>query len=71
MVAAMSRRFPGGRLVFDAAGKTAVKADAENMGETRRHSGCGSLFFSGTCQSGVGPLGREFKGFQPWIYAGL
>lgn len=25
MVAAMSRRFPGGRLVFDAAGKTAVK----------------------------------------------
>ena len=37
------------------------KADAENLGETGRHSGCGCLFFSGTCKKELGRWAENLK----------
>ena len=67
----IARRFPRGRLVFDAAGQTAVRLMLKNLGEAGGHPGCGRLFFRQGCQGGSGAMVAAVFCFQPGLYAGL
>ena len=71
LCAAMAERFPGGRLVFDAAGPTAVKLMLKTWVKQGRHPGCGGVFFGAGPGQGAVPVDRPDRRLQPGLYAGL
>ena len=66
LVYKMAEAFPGGRLVFDGAGKAAV-----NLDSIRQHSGRGRVFRRFQRPGGAGRVEPPAAGLQPRLYAGL
>lgn len=71
LCAAMAERFPGGRLVFDAAGPTAVKLMLKTWVKQAGIPGCGGVFFGAGPGQGAVPVDRPDRRLQPGLYAGL
>lgn len=66
----VAKRFPGGRLVFDTAGKTAVRLMLKTWVKQAGIRDVGAYFPSRTPRGSWSP-GRCFFCFQPGLYAGL
>ena len=71
LVQGMADAFSGGKLVFDAANRTAVKMIAKNMAQECKNQGCGGLFCGFGCEKRAFSVGQPLAGHKPWLYAGL
>ena len=71
LVTSMAERFPGGRLVFDGAGKSRRQTDAQNLGETGGDQGYWRILLRKRRQRGAGALVAAALRFQPRVHAGI
>ena len=71
LITAMAKRFPGGRLVFDGAGKTAVKLMLKTWVKQAGIKDVGAYFSVKDAKEGAGALVAAPFRFQSRVYAGL
>ncbi len=71
LVAAMAKAFPGGRLVFDAAGKSAVKLMLKTWIKDAQIKNVGAYFSVVDARAELSPMGRRHGSLKPRLHARL